>query len=73
MSAVYTRADFEAKYIASYDAVVAYVSAHPADSVDAIATATGLPYEICFEVCRAAGFLILPSASGELHFTTHKP
>ena len=68
MSAVYHRDDWDKLYNPLYNAVVAYVTANPGKSIDEIATAVTAPYEVVYAACVAAGFIILPNASGELHW-----
>ena len=68
MSAVYRQEDWDTTFAAGYASVDAYVAAHPGDSLDAIATATGLPYAVVYAACIAARHVIMPSASGEIHW-----
>ena len=68
MSAVYHPDDWASVYNPAFNAVVTYVKANPGKTLEEIATALTLPYEAVYAVCVAAGFVILPNASGELHW-----
>ena len=68
MSAVYHPDTFRDLMAQKADAIISYVKDNPGKSLDAIATALALPYEAVYAVCVAAGFVILPNASGELHW-----
>ena len=68
MSAVYHKDDWDKIYNPAFNNVVTYVKANPAKTLEAIATALTLPYEVVYAVCVAAGFVILPNTSGELHW-----
>ena len=68
MSAVYHRNDWNKAYNPAFNNVVAYVTANPGKSLDAIATALALTYEVVYAACLAAGFVILPNTSGEVQW-----
>ena len=68
MSAVYHRTDWEKVYNPAFNAIVAYVKGNPEKTVEEIATAQSVPYEVAYAVCLAAGFVILPNAAGEIHW-----
>ena len=70
MSAVYHQDAWDAVYNESFEAVTAYVVANPGKDLAEIATACGVAYEVAYAICQAAGFVILPNASGELHWHT---
>lgn len=72
MSAVYLPKHWDAAYAVAFQAILAYVEAHPGESLDAIATGTSQPYAVVYAVCQAAGCIVLPSASGELQWHAHK-
>lgn len=71
MSAVYTQEEFIRLYNAAFDAVSSYVSSNPGKSISEIAAATTEPYEVVYQICINAGMVILPNASGELHWHAH--
>ena len=71
MSAVYERSAFDDLFNAQFNAVQTWVKANPGKSVADCATALTVPYEIVYAICVRSGFVVLPSASGELHWNQH--
>ena len=71
MSAVYHPKNWDALYNGAFNAIVAYVQAHPGESLDAIATGTQQPYAVVYAVCKNADIVILPSGGGELQWHGH--
>lgn len=71
MSAVYNPKDFGAQFNTQFNAVLTYVGANPGTSVDAIATALAIPYEVAYAICSQSGMVVLPSTSGEIQFQAH--
>lgn len=68
MSAVYTSEAFRELFSQQFNAVMEYVAQNPGKSVDAIATALTIPYEVAYAICSESALIILPNASGELQF-----
>ena len=72
MSAVYHPKNWDALYNGAFNAIVAYVQAHPGESLDSIATGTNTAYSVVYAVCQNAGMIVLPSMSGEIQWPSHK-
>ena len=68
MSAVYTQAAFDTLVTENFEAVVAWFESNEGKSVDACASALTLPYEVVYQIVSQGPFVILPNASGELHW-----
>ena len=73
MSAVYDPAAFSALISKNLAAVVTWVKSHQGESIEACASALSLPYEVVYTVCIEMGLVIVPNASGEIHWHAHKP
>ena len=69
MSAIYTRAQWDALSSTHYDAVASYVTEHPSTSIEAIASALSIPYEVAFQCCMESDMVVLPNTAGELQFS----
>ena len=73
MSAVYTVNSFQTLWTAQLGTVNEYVKSNPGKSIEEIATAITQPYEVVWACLQALGQVIVPSASGEIHWHAHKP
>jgi len=73
MSAIYHQKDLDALVVAQLSSVLAYIAENPGKSLEAVATAVSVPYEVVFEIAQRANLLILPNSSGEIHWHAHKP
>ena len=72
MSAVYDPSSFTALWNEALEAVQTYVQQTPGKSLDEIAIACDVPYEVVWMCCQALGYVIVPSASGEIHWHAHR-
>ncbi len=72
MSAIYRPQDITQLQGQSISAVQDYVTAHPGQSVESVATALALPYEVVFKCCETLGFIVLPNANGEIRWHAQK-
>lgn len=72
MSALYTQAAFLTLVQTQFNAVLTWVSDNPGKSIEECATALSVPYEAVYQICMDANLVILPSASGEIHWHAHK-
>lgn len=73
MSAVYDEKSFATLWSACLSDVETYVQENPGKSLDEVATALSIPYEVAWQCCQSLGYVIVPSTSGEIHWHAHKP
>ena len=73
MSAVYHHEDFDVLVITNFTAVLKYVAENPGKPLETIATAVSLPYEVVFAIATQANLVVMPNASGEIHWHAQKP
>ena len=73
MSAVYHHQDFDILITENLTTVLKYVAENPGKPLETIATAVSLPYEVVFAIAQRANLVVMPNASGEIHWHAHKP